>query len=113
MFVPETIFRRSVCLKQTDRRCWTIQTHLDELNWARRRTLHELLTYYRNSFIKPPKRLIYFKAPIWRGGGGGVELIEAGGLFERGGLFNVERTTVSFLHKEVEYGVEKLKYKTF
>ena len=47
------------------------------------------------------------------GGGGGLELIEAGGLFERGGLFNVERTTVSFLHKEVEYGVEKLKYKTF
>ena len=41
------------------------------------------------------------------GGGGGLELIEAGGLFGRGGLFNVE------IHKEVEYGVEKLKYKTF
>ena len=36
-----------------------------------------------------------------------------GGLFERGGLFNVERTKVSVLHREVEYGVEKLKYKKF
>ena len=39
------------------------------------------------------------------GGGGG--LIETYGLFGRGGLFNVERTKVSVLHKEVEYGVEK------
>ena len=30
-----------------------------------------------------------------------------------GGLFNLERTMVSVLHKEVEYGVEKFKYKTF
>ena len=41
-FVPETIFRRSLRLKQTDRRFWTIQTHSDELNWARSRTFHEL-----------------------------------------------------------------------
>ena len=41
------------------------------------------------------------------GGGGG------GGLFERGGLFNLERTMVSVLHKEVEYEVDKLKYKKF
>ena len=40
-FVPETIFRRPIRLKQTDRTCGTIQTHPDELNWARRRTLHE------------------------------------------------------------------------
>ena len=26
---------------QTDRKCWTIQTHSDELNWAKRRTCHE------------------------------------------------------------------------
>ena len=31
-FVPETIFRRSIRLKRTDRTCWTIQTHSDELN---------------------------------------------------------------------------------
>ena len=39
-FVPETIFRRSLRLKQTDRTCWTIQTHSDELmiTWARSRT---------------------------------------------------------------------------
>ena len=37
-----------------------------------------------------------------------------GDLFERRGLFNLERTMVSVrLHKEVEYGVEKLKYKKF
>jgi len=41
-FVPETIFRRSIRLEQTDKTCWTIQTHSDELNWARRRTFHEL-----------------------------------------------------------------------
>ena len=41
-FVPETIFRRSIRLEQTDRTCWTIQTHSDELNWARRRTFHEV-----------------------------------------------------------------------
>ena len=40
-------------------------------------------------------------------------LIETYGVLERGGLFNVERTKESVLHKEVEYGVEKLKYKTF
>ena len=32
---------------------------------------------------------------------------------ETGGLFNLERTKVSVLDKEVEYGVEKLKYKKF
>ena len=36
-----------------------------------------------------------------------------GGLFERGGggLFNLAKTMVSVLHKELEYIVEKLKYK--
>ena len=46
-----------------------------------------------------------------RGGGG---LIETGSLFERGGgLFNLEdnKTVVSALHKELEYQLEKLKYK--
>ena len=41
-FVPETIFRRFIRLEQTDRTCWKIQTHSDELNWARRRTFHEV-----------------------------------------------------------------------
>ena len=42
-----------------------------------------------------------------RGGGGG-------NLYERRGLLNLERKMVSVrLHKEVEYGVEKLKYKKF
>ena len=36
-----------------------------------------------------------------------------GGLFEGGGgeLFNLAKTMVSVLHKELEYIVEKLKYK--
>ena len=42
MWSPETIFRRSVRLKQTDRTCWMIQTHLDEPNWARRQIFYEL-----------------------------------------------------------------------
>ena len=29
-FVPETIFRRSFSLNQTDRKCWTIGSHSDE-----------------------------------------------------------------------------------
>ena len=33
---------RSIHLKQTDRTCWTIETHSDELTWARRGTFHEL-----------------------------------------------------------------------
>ena len=36
-----------------------------------------------------------------------------GVLIETGGsLFNLAKTTVSVLHKELEYKVEKLKYKT-
>ena len=38
-------------------------------------------------------------------GGGG------GGLNRDGGLFKSEKTVVSVLHKELEYKVEKLKYK--
>ena len=35
-----------------------------------------------------------------------------GGLtWERGGLFNLEKTMVLVLHKELDYKVEKLKYK--
>ena len=36
-----------------------------------------------------------------------------GGLIETGGLFNLETMMVSVLHKELEYKVEKLKYKKF
>ena len=43
----------------------------------------------------------------------GGSLIETGGFFLRGGLFNLEMAMVSVLHKELEYKVEKLKYKMF
>ena len=64
---------------------------------------------YRTSSIKPPPPggggLIYFK-PIC----GGLNRDE--GLFEKeGGLINLEKMTVSVLRKELEYKVEKLKYK--
>ena len=38
---------------------------------------------------------------------------EGGGLNRDGGLFNLGKTMVSVLHKELEYEVKKLKYKTF
>ena len=57
---------------------------------------------YHKSSIKPHGGLIYFK-PIW-GRRGGIWV---------GGLFNLETTMVSVLHKELEYKVEKFKYKKF
>ena len=52
--------------------------------------------------------------PLDGGGGGLIYLkpIWEGGLKETGGLFNLENTILSVLHKELEYKVEKLKYKT-
>ena len=47
------------------------------------------------------------------GGGGALNRDGGGGLFERRDLFNLEATMVSILHKELEYKVEKLKYKKF
>ena len=44
------------------------------------------------------------------GGGGGGKLIETGGLFERGDLFNLAKTMVSVVPR-LEYKMEKLKYK--
>ena len=43
----------------------------------------------------------------------GVNKYYGGGLFERGGLFNLETTMVSVLQNRLEYKVEKLKYKKF
>ena len=61
---------------------------------------------YRKSSIKLPGGL--FISSPFEGGG---RLYRDGSLFERGGLFNLEQTMVSVLHKELEYNVEKLKYK--
>ena len=41
-FVHKTTDIRSVRLKQGDRTCWTIQTHSDELNWAKHQSFHDL-----------------------------------------------------------------------
>ena len=43
---------RSTFVPETDRTCWTIQTHSDQLYWARRRTFHELNSL---SFLRPMK----------------------------------------------------------
>ena len=37
--------------------------------------------------------------------------VGGGGLIETGGLFNLTKTMVSVLYKELEYKVEKLKHK--
>ena len=64
---------------------------------------------YRKSSIKPLGGGGLFISSPFVGGGGG--LIEAGDLLEMGGLFNLEKTMVSVLHKELEQKVEKLKNK--
>ena len=51
-------------------------------------------TTYRKSPFKPP-RGVFISSPFERGGG----------------LFNLQTTMVSVLHKELEYKVDKLKYK--
>ena len=56
---------------------------------------------YRKSSIKPPK-----------GGGGGGLNIDGGGICGRGLLY-LETTMLSVLYKELEYNVEKLRYKKF
>ena len=61
---------------------------------------------YRKSSIKLPGGL-FISSPFEEGGG----LYRDGSLFERGGLFNLQQTMVSVVHKELEYNVEKLKYK--
>ena len=58
---------------------------------------------YRKSPIKRPPGGLFISRPFEGGGG----------LIETGGLFNLETTIVSVLHKELEYKVEKLKYKKF
>ena len=42
-------------------------------------------------------------------GGGGLNR-HGRGVFERRGLFHLEETMVSVLHKELEFKVEKVKY---
>ena len=60
-------------------------------------------TAYRKSSIKPPEGL-FISSPFEWG---------RGGLIEAGGLFSLETTMVSVLHRELKYKVEKLKYKKF
>ena len=62
--------------------------------------------YTVNPLLSPPSPGAYLFQAHLRG-----SLIETGGIFKREGLFNLEKTTVSVLHKELEYKVEKLKYK--
>ena len=62
-----------------------------------------LYVYTVNPLFSPPGGL--FISSPFEGGGEG--------LIETGGLFNLETTMVSVLHKELEYKVEKLEYKTF
>ena len=64
-FYLETIFRRSISLKQTNRTCCMSQTHSDELKWARCRTqFHELtslisITKFGSSHLRKVRRLAH------------------------------------------------------
>ena len=69
----ELVCLPSFPLKQTDRMCWTIQTHSDKLNWARRHTFHELnsLSFFRlmksSTFglgLTDSKKKSYKKCPL-------------------------------------------------
>ena len=56
-----------------------------------------------------PRQILHTVNPLL-----GAYLFQAhlrGGLIEMGGLFDLEMTMVSVLHEELEYKVEKLKYK--
>ena len=59
---------------------------------------------YRKSSIKtpPPAGTYLFRSHL-----------TGGSLIETGGLFNLETTMSSVLHAELQYKVEKLKYKKF
>ena len=56
-----------------------------------------------NPLLNPPGSL--YISSLFEGGGGG--------LIETGGLFNLEMTMVSVLHKELKYRLERLTYKKF
>ena len=58
-----------------------------------------------NPLLSHPRGFLIPNTFEWWGEGGG------GGLMETGGLFNLAKTMVSVLHKELEYKVEKPKYK--
>ena len=60
--------------------------------------------------IKPQAGAYLFQAHLRGGGGEGGRNRDAGIILE-GGLFNLEKTMVSVLHKAVDYKVEKLKNK--
>ena len=68
----------------------------------------------RNWTIKPLSGLFISSAFEGWGAGAGGGLIKTGGLFEKGGSFNLEMMMqVSVLHRELEYKEEKLGYKKF
>ena len=62
---------------------------------------------YTVNHLLNPGGLVYFKL-ILRGGGG---LTETGSFVEKGCLFNLAKTMVLILHNDLEFKVEKLKYK--
>ena len=68
--------------------------------WQRGIPSDMMCLMYHKSSIQPPQGLIYF-----------MPFFHVTAFYLRGGsLFNVEKTMVSLLHKELEYKVEKLKY---
>ena len=78
------------------------QTRLGDLG----RKVHACSLRFSTLNIKPPPGAYLFQFHLRRG------LNRDGGLiWEGGGLFNLEKTMVSVLHKELQYKVGKLKNK--
>ena len=66
---------------------------------------------FLKSSIKSPRGTYLFQTHLGGKGGGLMVLYRDGGLIWEGCILNLAQTMVSFLHKELEYKVEKLKYK--
>ena len=66
---------------------------------------------FLKSSIKSPRGTYLFPTHLGGKGGGLMVLYRDGGLIWEGCILNLAQTMVSFLHKELEYKMEKLKYK--
>ena len=91
---------------------WNMHFHAEVVQWRQRNVqkkvccackVVDLLTV--NVLLGPGGLFILYSFE------GGWGLLETGGLFERECSFNLEKTVVSVLHKELDYKVENLKYK--
>ena len=82
-----------------------MQTHFPE----QRLVIKPTVLCIRNPPLSPLEGLFISNLLGGGGGGGGGLNRDVRGVFERRGLFHLERTMVSVLHKELDYKGEKVK----